>query len=71
MKKFKLALLVLGIACAIMACKKNTADPGKNTGNTVTETSESGEAATNEPMKTVESFQIELNEDQVGTVSPN
>lgn len=91
MKRFILAVLILGIICTMMACKKNTADPGENTGNTAAETpavetqatessaaetsagatSETAEAAVFEPMETVENLQIELQEGQMGAVSPD
>lgn len=44
MKKVILAILILGIVCGIVISKKNTADPGENTGNTAAETTESAEA---------------------------
>lgn len=71
MKKFVLAILILGIVCTLMSCKKNTADPGNNTGNASVETSESAEAATHKPIETVETLQIDLEEDEVGEVAPN
>lgn len=81
MKKIVLAIFILGIVCTITACKKNTADSEENIGNTVTETatvettatetSESDEAATFVPMKTVDTLQIDLEEDQEVEEAPN
>lgn len=71
MKKIMLIMLILGMTCAIMSCKKTTADPEKNTGNTTVETSESAEAATYEPIETEETLQIDLEEDQAGEVAPD
>ena len=73
MKKFISTILILGIVCTIMACKKNTADTAGSTGNTAAETSESAEAASYEPkpMETVDSVQIDLEEGQAGEVAPD
>ena len=88
MKKFILAIIILGIVSTITACKKNTddtsenigstavetsntADTEENIGSTAVETSESAEAASFKPMETSENLQIELEEGQVGEITPD
>lgn len=74
MKKILLAILIVGMVCVMMACKKNTADTAENIGNTTVEASESAEpseATTFVPMETVDNLQLELKEGQVGEVTPD
>lgn len=68
MRKLLLTILILGMMCVMMACKKNSADSAENT---AVESSESGEAATFEPMETVDNLQIDLEEGQAGEVAPD
>lgn len=68
MKKCLLAILILGMVCVMTACRKNAAESAENT---AVESSESGEAATFEPMETVDNLQIDLEEGQAGEVAPD
>lgn len=71
MKKFILAIIILGIVSTLMACKKDTAGTAENIGSTAVEALESSDAATTVPMETVDNLQIELEEGQVGEVAPD
>ena len=71
MKKYILALLIIGLVCAIIACKSNIDESGKDQTSTAAETSEAADGGTFEPMEAEEYLEIELEEGQEGEVAPD
>ena len=64
MGKIKLAILMLGIICAITACKSKAADQGGNAGS-------ASESSSYERMETHDNLSIKIEEGQSGAVSPD